>query len=110
MKVRGAVTLLVPVILFGITACADDETGGDDTTTTVTVVGADVSVPDATDGGVTVNPGFSIDGVLAAAVLLAEGDVEQAVADGVVTAVEVDAAAAAIREGTLETWLIAAGG
>ena len=99
----------VPAMVFSLVACGDDDATGD-STTTVTVAAAGVSIPDTSDGEVTVSPGFSIDGVLAAAVLLAEGDVEQAVADGVVTVLEVDAAAQAIREGTLETWLIAAGG
>ncbi len=102
--------LVVTGLSVGVAACGDDETGDDGTTTTVTVVGAEVTVTDPADGSVTINPSFSIDGVLAAAVLLAEGDADLAVAEGVVTVVEVDAAARAISDGTLDTWVTAAGG
>jgi hypothetical protein len=42
--------------------------------------------------------------VLAAAVLLAAGDIDKAVAAGVVTPAEVDAATASIAAGTLGLW------
>lgn len=48
-------------------------------------------------------------GVLSAAVLLASGDVEQAVADGRVTPDEVDEAIAAIESGVLDQWAALAG-
>lgn len=115
MKKRQVMTTMTSVVMFaglsvGVAACGDDESGDDGTSTTVTVVGAEVVVTDPADGSVTVNPSFSIDGVLAAAVLLAEGDADLAVAEGVVTVVEVDAAARAISDGTLDTWVTAAGG
>jgi len=109
VKTRRFLAVMVPVVALGLVGCGDDSSS-DGSSTTVTVVGAEVVLPDSSNGEVTVNPGFSIDGVLAAAILLAEGNVEEAVADGVVTPIEVDAAALAIREGTLETWLTAAGG
>jgi len=43
-------------------------------------------------------------GVLLAAVLLSDGDVEQAVADGLVTPAEVDEAIRAIETGELDVW------
>lgn len=43
-------------------------------------------------------------GVVLAAVLLVAGDVEKALTKGVVTASEVEAARAAIAEGTLDMW------
>ena len=43
-------------------------------------------------------------GVLLAAVLLSDGDVEQAVADGLVTPAEVDEAIRAIEAGELDVW------
>ncbi|MEY4898450.1 MAG: hypothetical protein RL294_261 [Actinomycetota bacterium] len=43
-------------------------------------------------------------GVVLAAVLLVAGDVEKALIKGVVTASEVEAARAAIAEGTLDMW------
>ena len=43
-------------------------------------------------------------GVVLAAVLLVAGDVEKALTKGVVTAPEVEAARAAIAEGTLDMW------
>lgn len=106
-----AMTVGSVMLIAGLAGCSDEGDQSDDSSTTpVTVSAADVSLPEMSDGEVTVTPAFSIDGVIAAAILLAEGDAEQAVADGVVTAVEVDAAAEAIREGTLDTWVTAAGG
>lgn len=42
--------------------------------------------------------------VLVAAVLLSTSDIDGAVAEGLVTPAEVDAAAAAIKNGTLDLW------
>lgn len=47
---------------------------------------------------------LSARGVLLAAVLLSEGDVERAVADGLVTPAEVDEAIRAIEGGELDVW------
>ncbi len=47
---------------------------------------------------------LSARGVLLAAVLLSEGDVERAVADGLVTPAEVDEAIRAIEGGELDAW------
>jgi hypothetical protein len=107
---RTVMTVGSVMLIAGLAGCGDSDDQGDDSSTTITVSAAGVSLPEMSDGEVTVTPAFSIDGVIAAAILLAEGDAEQAVADGVVTAVEVDAAAEAIREGTLDAWVTAAGG
>ncbi|MBC8364839.1 MAG: hypothetical protein H8E59_07535 [Actinobacteria bacterium] len=48
-------------------------------------------------------------GVIAAAVLLATGDIEAALADGLVTPAEVEVAADAIDNGTLDDWMEQAG-
>ena len=42
--------------------------------------------------------------VLLAAVILATGDIEKAIIEGLVTSLDVDAAAAAIKDGTLDAW------
>jgi hypothetical protein len=42
--------------------------------------------------------------VLVAAILLSTSDIDGAVAEGLVTPAEVDAAAAAIKDGTLDLW------
>jgi len=42
--------------------------------------------------------------VLLAAVILASGDIEKAIIEGLVTSSDVDAAAAAIKDGTLDAW------
>jgi hypothetical protein len=42
--------------------------------------------------------------VLLAAVILASGDIEKAIIEGLVTSLDVDAAAAAIKNGNLDTW------
>lgn len=42
--------------------------------------------------------------VLLAAVILASGDIEKALTEGLVTSIDVDAAVAAIQDGTLNAW------
>lgn len=98
-------------------ACGGDDTEVSPTTTTASeavdsqsespVVS---STPDSAGEpiGVAERADVSAFGVILAAVLLASGDVEQAVADGVVTAAEVDAAAAAVRDDTLSQWAVLA--
>lgn len=66
----------------------------------------------AAEPGASPNPILSSDlpsdvtarGVVLAAVLLREGDVERGVADGLVTPAEVDAAIAAIERDELDAW------
>ena len=123
MNIRGTFALtMLPLTLLGATlaGCGDDE--NDDTTTTAvgpptapttTVMSDDTTegtVEGAGVGGIEVSATVSPDGVIAAAVLLVEGDVEQAIADGLVTVDEVDIAVRAIERGELGAWLTAAGG
>lgn len=42
--------------------------------------------------------------VLLAAVILTSGDIEKAIIEGLVTSTDVDAAVAAIKDGTLDAW------
>lgn len=81
------IAALLPLTLI---ACGDN---GTDTTTTTVV---DQSIIESSD--------VSATGVLLAAVLLVDGDVEQALADARVTVAEVDAAATAIENDTLDRW------
>ncbi len=46
----------------------------------------------------------SAENVVLAAVLLTTADIDQAVADGLVTPAEVDAATLAIKQGTIDLW------
>ena len=120
MNVRGTFArTLLPVALLGLTiaGCGDDDENDDTTTTAVattavetTAAPTDDTVEGAGVGEIEVSATVSPDGVIAAAVLLAEGDVEQAIADGLVTVDEVDIAVRAIERGELGAWLTAAGG
>jgi hypothetical protein len=124
MNTRGTFTrILLPLALLGATlaGCGDDDENDDTTTTAVETTAAPattVASGDTTEGTVEgagigeieVSATVSPDGVIAAAVLLAEGDVEQAIADGLVTVDEVDIAVRAIERGELGAWLTAAGG
>ena len=123
MNIRGkfAMTML-PLALLGATRAGCCDVENDDTTTTAvgpptapttTVMSDDTTegtVEGAGVGEIEVSATVSPDGVIAAAVLLAEGDVEQAIADGLVTVDEVDMAVRAIQRGELGAWLTAAGG
>ena len=120
-------TFLVPIVLLTtVVACSsgDESDPAADTSTTVidapsasgpstsapsaTIDSSDTAAGDTPAGVVAESATVTAVGVLAAAILLAEGDVEQAVADGIVTADEVDAAVAAIEAGTLKEWAVLA--
>lgn len=108
--------MLLPVLLVGATvaSCGDDDENDVTTTTTAEAVTTTAATEDTVEGAsvdeIQVSATVSPDGVVAAAVLLAEGDVEQAIADGLVTVDEVDIAVRAIERGELGAWLTAAGG
>ena len=120
------------VALIGLVAVACGGGGGGDeapaptasTTTVVTTTGAPeattTTVPkeeyvptDYAAEGVLEASELSEDvtpvGVIAAAVLIATGDIEAAMADGLVTPAEVEVAADAIENGTLVDWVKLAG-
>lgn len=96
--------LIAAVAVLALSACS-----GDDTTsaTTAPTTQAPASASDTTTPAITVAESADVSalGVVLAAVLLAEGDVEQAVSDGLVTVAEVDAAVAAIRDDTMDQWV-----
>lgn len=81
--------LLIPALLLSpaLSSCSQDNNNDSSTTTTSVLFG------DA-------NPSR----VLLAAVILASGDIEKALAEGLVTSLDVDAAVAAIKNGTLDAW------
>lgn len=93
MRTWMAITLVVPMSLVAACGSDDDEddggSSGDDTSATVEV---------DTDGA-------EPDKVLLAAIVLAAGDVDVALAEGLVTADEVDLAAEALESGTLSDWM-----
>lgn len=84
IKMTLPALLLVPAV----TSCSQDSGDTTSTTTTTPVLFSDA------------NPAR----VLLAAVILASGDIEKAIIEGLVTSLDVDAAAAAIKNGTLDTW------
>ena len=124
MNIRGTFArTLLPVALLGLTiaGCGDDDENDDTTTTAVATTAVETTAAPSDDttedtvegagvGEIEVSATVSPDGVIAAAVLLAEGDVEQAIADGLVTVDEVDIAVRALERGELGAWLTAAGG
>lgn len=80
----------VVVMLASLAGCSDDGSGTDST----------VPVSSSTTVSEVVEPGR----VLLAGVILAAGDIEEAVADGIVTVDEADRAAEALENGTLGNW------
>lgn len=80
--------LLIPALLLSpvLVSCSQNDDVSNSTTTTVVMSDA--------------NPSR----VILAAVILASGDIERALAEGLVTAIDVDAAVAAMKDGTLDTW------
>lgn len=84
--------VLIPFLLLG---CGDSES--ESTTTTIK------------DSVVLESDQVSATGVLLAALVLRDGDIEQALADGRITVAEVDAAISAIQNETLPAWVALAG-
>ncbi|CAB4565337.1 unannotated protein [freshwater metagenome] len=82
--------LLIPALLLSpaLSSCSQDNNNDNSSTTTTSVLFGDA------------NPSR----VLLAAVILASGDIEKALAEGLVTSLDVDAAVAAIKNGTLDAW------
>lgn len=100
---RGLVVVLVPLTLVACGSDSDDEaipSGGD---TSAEVDGSMTSTSDADISAEDVD-GVDAEKVLLAAVLLGVGDVDVALSEGLVTADEVDLAAAALATGTLAEW------
>lgn len=93
MRVWGVVLSIVSTSI--VAACGSDDGDSDETPT-----GADTSVVvDVSSDGV------EPDKVILASVLLAVGDVDTALAEGLVTADEVDSAVEALADGTLGEWV-----
>lgn len=89
MKSHIIAKLSVPVfLLFPILGSCSQDNNEDNNTSTTTSFISDA------------NPAR----VLLAAVILASGDIEKALLDGLVTAADVDAATDAIKNGTLDSW------
>jgi hypothetical protein len=84
VKMTLPTLLLVPAVA----SCSQDSSDATTTTTTMPLLFSDA------------NPTR----VLLAAVILASGDIEKAIIEGLVTSSDVDAATAAIKDGTLDAW------
>jgi hypothetical protein len=96
MRAWGAIAVVASLSV--LSGCGSDDDGdggsiGDDTSAVVDVL------PDG------VSDDVQSDKVLLAAVLLAAGDVDTALSEGLVTAEEVDRAAEALDTGTLNDWM-----
>ena len=89
------VAILSVASLSMLAACGSDDSESDEAPT-----GDDTSaVVDVSSDGV------EPEKVILASVLLTVGDIDVALAEGLVTADEVDQAAVALETGTLETWI-----
>lgn len=101
---RGFFVVLLPLVMASCGSDSDEEavpTGGD------TSASVDGSVTTITpDSGITAQDvdGADPEKVLLAAILLGVGDIDVALAEGLVTADEVDLAVAALETGTLTEW------
>ncbi len=101
---RGILVVLIPLAMASCGSESDEEvipTGGD------TSASVDGSVTTSTsDSGISAQDvdGADPEKVLLAAILLGVGDIDVALAEGLVTADEVDLAVAALQTGTLTEW------
>lgn len=96
----------IAVSMSIVVACGSD----DDDTTDVTTTSGQSTVVDITTTAPAIVGAVDPDKVVLASILLTVGDVDVALADGLVTADEVDAAAAALSDGSLSEWVSRAGG
>jgi hypothetical protein len=104
-RLAGAALLLVGASAAG---CAEDTAG--ERPAVVEEVPGGIVPADTPQLGTLIAADVRLDGVVLAALLLgAGGDLEAAVAAGLVTPAEVDTAAAALADGTLAAWVAEAG-
>jgi hypothetical protein len=90
MMTHFLVKMTLPALFLvpSVASCSQDSSDTTTTTTTSPLLFSDA------------NPAR----VLLAAVILASGDIEKAIIEGLVTSLDVDAAASAIKNGTLDAW------
>jgi hypothetical protein len=95
MKVArlGAVALVVTLAAAALSGCSSSMASS---TTASADAGNVLTMPLPTD--------VTASGVIAAAVILRAGSIEEAVANGTVTPAEVDLARQAVADGTLKLW------
>jgi hypothetical protein len=109
LRMRTSTALLLAVAPLVGVACSDDSdpvmSVPDSTVSPSTEVPSDSTAPEET-----LPADVSASGVLLAATLIASGNVDDAVASGLVTPAEVDEARAAIENGTLDRWVALAEG
>lgn len=98
---RWKLVSLALVAVFALAACGD---GGSSEDTLVTLPDESTTTSVASDAAV------DADNVLLAVALLEAGDVDAAIAAGVVNPDEVEAAAEAVSDGTLDVWVERADG
>lgn len=101
--------LAVTALISFVAGCGDDGNGSPATTPAPTTSSNSTSVASTSTTPSSVPDGdeeaVEATGVVLAAVLLAAGDVEAAVAAGLVSPSEVDQAALAVEAGTMATWI-----
>ena len=91
--------IAIGVTLVLATGCGDSSSESPATTSTIVTTSTTAATTSVSE-----SDQVSAIGVLFAALVLRDGDIEQAVADGLVTVQEVDNATTAIKEGTLSEW------
>lgn len=91
--------IAIGLTLVFVAGCGDSNSDSSSTTSTI------ATTTTAAIAMVTESDQVSAIGVLFAALVLRDGDIEQAVADGLVTVQEVDNAIVAIEEDTLSDWV-----
>lgn len=103
--IRRTAALAVLILTFGACTGADD--GSDTTAPPAPEVEAPATDPDGTTAAdmMTDPDGPDPVRVLVAVTVLTTGDVEAAVAEGLLTPEEVDAASRAIEDGTVQDWI-----
>lgn len=91
--------IAIGLTLVFVAGCVDSNSDSSSTTSIISTT--------TTTSTATVNESDQVSaiGVLFAALVLRDGDIEQAVADGLVTVQEVDNAIVAIEEDTLSDWV-----
>lgn len=92
--------IAIGLTLVFVAGCGDSNSDSSSTTSIIST-----TTTTAATTMVTESDQVSAMGVLFAALVLRDGDIEQALADGLVTVQEVDNAVVAIEEDTLSDWV-----
>lgn len=109
-RVRTSAVLCAGAMSIIGAACSDDSEPITTTPDSVVTPSTDAPVDSTVAGETELPDDVTASGVLLAATLIASGNVQDAVASGLVTPAEVDEAIAAIESDTLDRWVALAEG